>query len=300
MTKIQLFIHRCEIVYLSLIGELIQIKLRLTNYRLSAVGVNTTEKRNKKIIVSLTSYGRRLSVTAAATIYSLLRQTMRPDEVILWLDHDNWNDNNLPASIKCLRQWGLTIRYCDDIRSYKKHVPALSLYPNDLVITVDDDFYYSKYMVERLYRTHIQHPNSIITLRAHRILFDKNGKLLPYNSWNMMQHDTCIPPLFATTGGGCLMQLSLLHSDTLKSELFLSLCPHADDVWFYFMGVLQKTPVIVLPQWHYMMIPFDIIYQKTHTGASLQEINRGTSENDRQIEAMMVHYHLTEKDLLLQ
>lgn len=298
MTSTQRFIHRCGIVLLSLLSECIKCKLFLTKFHLKEEGINRTQKRNKKIILSLTSYGRRLSKTAPYAIYSLLKQTMKPDLVILWLDNENWNDANLPASIRHLCQYGLSVRYCDDIRSYKKHVPTLSLFPDDLVITVDDDFYYSSKMVEKIYSGYLDHPNSIVTLRAHRVLFDTNGKRLPYEQWDMMQHDTAEGPLFATTGGGCLLQLSLLHNDTLKPELFLSLCPTADDVWFYFMTLMQKTQIVVLPQWSvFMMIPMDVFYQKTHAQTSLQEVNRGLSANDRQISAMMEHYNLIDKNL---
>lgn len=297
MNKVQLFFHRSAILFYSVAGEILKCRVRHKCFRLPEYGTNRRYVGDTKIIVSLTSYGRRVEDVLPYTIYSLLKQTYKPDMVILWLDSENWNDDNIPESLKKLKEYGLTINYCEDLKSYKKHIPALEMYPNASVITTDDDFYYSKYMIEKLVNVSRNNRNYICTLRAHRPTFGGNGNLLPYNSWDMMQHDTSKGPLFPTTGGGCLFRLELLHSDTLDKSLFFKLCPKADDVWFYIMGVLKKTPVKVLPSWPFMMIPLDFFYQKSHRGSSLQDVNRGESLNDAQIRSVMEYYNLKAKDL---
>ena len=74
---------------------------------------------DKRIIVSLTSYGRRVESVVYYTLVSLLKQRLMPDKIVLWLDNDNWCDNNLPPKISKLKQYGVDILYCKDIRSYK-------------------------------------------------------------------------------------------------------------------------------------------------------------------------------------
>ena len=91
--------------------------------------------------------GRRVESVVYYTLVSLLKQRLMPDKIVLWLDNDNWCDNNLPPKISKLKQYGVDILYCKDIRSYKKLVPTLDLYPNDIIITVDDDVYYSNDLV---------------------------------------------------------------------------------------------------------------------------------------------------------
>ena len=55
----------------------------------------------------MTSYGRRVAAVLPYTIISLLRQTYKPDRIVLWLDDEHWNDNNLPALLKRLKAHAL-------------------------------------------------------------------------------------------------------------------------------------------------------------------------------------------------
>ena len=96
------------------------------------------------VIVSLTSYGKRVTDSVPYAIFSIFTQSVLPNRIVLWLDNDNWNDNNLPYLLKRIQKSGLEIYYCDDIRSYKKLIPALRKFPNNPIITIDDDFYYNK------------------------------------------------------------------------------------------------------------------------------------------------------------
>ena len=77
------------------------------------LGINT-KKRKEKIIVSLTSYPKRINVVWI-TIETLLQQTVKPDEVILWLADSQFKEiEELPEELKALQKRGLTIRFCDD------------------------------------------------------------------------------------------------------------------------------------------------------------------------------------------
>lgn len=284
----------------SVLGECVKAYLRVRGLGGSGCGINGAAPRKERVIVSLTSYGRRVTSVLPFTIHSLLRQKMKPDMVILWLDRDNWNEENIPQSLRKLQRSGLTINFCDDLRSYKKHVPALEAYPDDIVITVDDDFYYSSDFVGRLVDAYRADPTKIYTHRAHRPLFDADGNLKPYNDWQMLIHGTAESPVFATTGGGCLFRRGLLHADATDAGLFREMCPMADDVWFYFMSVLRGTPTVVLPFRPYTMIPLDNFYQITHKGTSLASVNCKESYNDTQIKNVMKHYGISPADLVLR
>lgn len=291
--------HKIRIILLSIWGTLLKPYIDFQMKRMKGCGINTAEERDNKVIVSLTSYGRRVKDILPYTIYSLLKQDYLPDAVILWLDYDNWNDDNLPEKIKLLKARGLTVKYCKDLKSYKKHVPPLTEYPNDLIITTDDDFYYSKDFVRRLINAYTADHRRIYTHRAHRPTFSE-GRLLPYDSWDKLVYDKTDWPLFPTTGGGCLFQRQLLAEDALNENLFTQLCPTADDIWFYFMAILKRTPITVLAFKEGTMIPLDTFYQLSHKGSSLQHENRGSlSMNDKQIQRMMEYYHLTPSDLVM-
>ena len=71
-----------------LFGLRIRIKHKLFfNYKPAVEYGVTTEKRDTRLIVSLTSFPARIK-TVHQTINTLLRQTVKPDHIILWLSED--------------------------------------------------------------------------------------------------------------------------------------------------------------------------------------------------------------------
>ena len=288
------YISKVEILLISFYGEFLKFYYRCVCRR-KFYGLNS-EERKERIIISLTSYGRRVSKTVPYTIISLLRQTYKPDMIILWLDSDNWNDDNLPKRLVALKQYGLTIKYCKDIKSYKKLIPALDMFPKDIIVTCDDDVFYKKDMLERLVKEYQKNPNCIYTHRAHKLRFSGKGDLLPYNDWENQVSAITGSLVFPTGVGGCLYKRSLLYKDVCREDLFMKLAPKADDVWFFFMGLLQKTPRCVLPYRGDIYIPLEGFYQYFHKEASLAASNRKESQNDVQIRNVMEYYHLKSSD----
>ena len=62
---------------------------------------------NSKLIVSMTSYGRRVEKSVVYySLVSILRQTVKPDRIILCLDGIKWNDENLPKKLVSLKKKG--------------------------------------------------------------------------------------------------------------------------------------------------------------------------------------------------
>ena len=147
------------------------------------IGLNYSP-RAEKIIVSLTSYDKRINDVKYA-IYSLLNQTFPPDKLILWLDEDSFpqREKNLPRDLLELKNFGLTIDWCENLRSYKKLIPALEKYPDDIIVTADDDIFYRSDWLKILYDAHLENPDCIIAHRAHRIRLDTRGNLFPYVQW---------------------------------------------------------------------------------------------------------------------
>ena len=278
-------------------GEIIKIRCNVKLYKIPFI-LNQHEIRREKVIISLTSYGRRVSKTLPYTVISLLRQTYKPDMIVLWLDSDNWNDDNLPKKLVKLKQYGLTIKYCKDLKSYKKLIPALEMFPDDIIVTCDDDVFYRKDMLERLMREYGKDPTRIYAHRAHKLKFSEKGELLPYNDWENQISGVAGNFVFPTGIAGCLYKRSLLYQDICREDLFVKLAPKADDVWFYFMGLLQHTSRYVLPYQGDICIPLDGFYQYFHKDASLAASNRKESQNDIQIRNVMEYYSIVSVDLM--
>jgi len=210
----------------------------------SDVGV-TTYKRDKKLIVSLTSFPERL-YDIHYCIYSIFNQSIKPDEVILWLASEQFpnGENDIPQNVLNLKKFGLKINWCEDLKSYKKLIPSLLKYPNDLIITADDDLFYPNDWLELLYEEHKKNPDYIICQRSRKISLNMDGSFDEYNDWELNVGET--EPSFinlSTNGAGSLFPPNSLYKDVCNDILFERLCPTADDIWVWAMAILNKTKI---------------------------------------------------------
>ena len=63
--------------------------------------------------------------------------------------------DDLPNSLLALEDDKFEIRWVnEDIRSYKKLIPALKNFPTDVIITADDDVIYPEDWAERLLKSY--------------------------------------------------------------------------------------------------------------------------------------------------
>lgn len=205
----------------------------------------TTYKRDKKLIVSLTSFPERL-YDIHYCIFSIFNQSIKPDEVVLWLASNQFpnGEKDIPQNVLNLKKFGLKINWCEDLKSYKKLIPSLSEYPNDLIVTADDDLFYPENWLELLYDEHKKNPKYIICQRSRNVSLDAEGSFESYNEWELNVGET--EPSFtnlSTNGAGSLFPPNSLHSDVCNNELFEKLCPTADDIWVWAMAILNKTKI---------------------------------------------------------
>ena len=289
------FIKKIRLFILALEGELIKLFIRCRLLKIPHLKHNSSENQDK-VTVSLTSYGRRVSSTVYYTLISLLRQTHKPSRILLWLDKNEWSIDSIPKRLKDLVEKGIEIKFCENIKSYKKLIPTLIENRNTNIITVDDDIFYPRELVEEFLKMHHKYPNNIISNVGHKLKF-KNGKLLPYNEWELDTNILC-SIIFPTGAGGVLYPAHSLNTEITDEKIFMKLAPNADDVWFFFMAYLNRTKVIKCDT-NLELIPVDLFYQKFHIGSSLRDTNCGLSHNDLQIRNVMKHYKISDTDLEL-
>ena len=208
----------------------------------------TTKKRTPQLIVSLTSFPQRM-YDIHFCLYSLLNQSLKPDRLILWLAEEEFpnKEKDIPNTVLSFLEKGLEIKWCKNIKSYKKLIPALKEYPDAITVTADDDIYYPVDWLEKLYQSYQKNPEYIHCHRAHKILFDTNNTIMPYKNWESetTEHSPSLK-IFCTTGGGVLYPPQCLYKDVLNEELFTKLAPNADDIWFWAMALLQGTKIKVV------------------------------------------------------
>jgi hypothetical protein len=261
-----------------------------------------------RYIVSLTSYGKRLTDTAPYAIVTLFEQTVQPDKIILWVaDEDK---DKIPGVMQKLEKKGLEIRFCEDLKSYKKLIPALQEFPEDYIITADDDVYYPENWLEQLITLHKENPKKIICHRAHGIKVDDNHNPTPYKEW-----DYCIEPgkffadvttskkekipahspqtPFPTGVGGVLYPPKCFHNEILNKELFTKLAPHNDDIWFWAMAAMNKkyfageSPYAVVPNGYSKELQ---LVDPATEQQGLWTYNISEDGNDKQIKAVIEHF----------
>lgn len=190
------------------------------------------------IILSLTSYGKRVNDTLPYALYSMLIQTLCPSKIVVYLDKDNWDDKKLPAILKKMKDIGVEFHYCEDIRSYKKLIPALRMFPNNPIITLDDDFYYNIHFVERMTIAYNKSDKKTILGQWGCVPQKKDGKYLPYNQWPDGIYNVRDSEI-SFYGCCCCYPPHVFDDEILKKEIFMQLCPTADDIWFWAMEERQ-------------------------------------------------------------
>lgn len=232
-----------------------------------------------ELIVSLTSHPPRFP-TLAPTLRAILRQSVRPDRVILWLAEEDWD--HLPPEVRSLS--GIEIHTCPNWKSFKKIIPTLLNHPHAYVATADDDLYYPHDWLERLVGA-MRHGARVAALRAHRVTLAAPGQPARYEDW---QHNLDAPeagPLVFPTGvSGVIYAPDVFHPDITRPDLFMQLAPGADDIWLYWMHRMAGSQPSKIGgrarilEWDGSQI------------VNLRNANRQGSGNDRAVAALLAHY----------
>lgn len=209
--------------------------------------------RSRRIIVSLTSYPRRIGVVAQA-LESIYDQTRKADEVVLWLAEEQFpgKESDLPEDLQALiADKRLTVRWCDDMKGHKKYFYALQEYKEDIVVTIDDDLLYPRDMLETLHRSYLLYPDAVSTMRAHLILVSEEKEILPYNAW-IHETDRCMHQpsmqLMASGGAGDLYPPNLYRKEFFDRDAVYQYCLWADNLWVKAMELVSDVPVVLTRQ----------------------------------------------------
>ena len=151
----------------------------------------------------------------------------------------------MPKNLLLLSKKGLTIYfYNKNIKSYKKLIPTLKKYPNKIIITTDDDIIYEKDMVEKLYKSFLEHPKDIQAHRISKFIY-KSGKFIAIAGGRDYYKNSSF--LNKLTGvGGVLYPPNCFYKDIFNEKLFMKLAPTNDDQWFWVQGILNNIRVRVV------------------------------------------------------
>ncbi len=255
-----------------------------------------TEKRDFSLTISLTSFPPRLA-TLHLCVKSLMRQTMKPDRIILYLGAD-CEGVPLPKRLLSLTKKGLTVRYVGgDLRPHKKYMYAMREFPGDCIITADDDLIYCRDMVKSLWQAHEKNPGALAAHRVH-LMRQEGGRILPYRDWLHETGSVRRPThaLLSTNGAGSLFPPHCLPAEALDEELAARLCLNADDIWLKFMLIRGGTKVV----WAGMRTGMpDEIRIRAGKKRALMDANLTKDGNDAYIAAMESYFRMSLADYCL-
>lgn len=243
--------------------------------------------RREDVIISLTSFPARIEYVYM-TIESLLRQSVLPRYIYLWLSMEQFPTlETIPTRLRDLQNGIFRIRLVnDDIRSHKKYFYALIKYPDSTIITVDDDIIYPSNIIKTLLDYAELYPTCIVANVARTISYNNNQPEV-YSRWHLSK------PLSSKNNvqigaGGVLYPPHSLYKDCLNLELSQKLSPTVDDLWLNAMARLNGTDVIKTP---YKQKLLPIVIPKNE---KLTTVNVQGNRNNEQLDRIRKYYSKTE------
>jgi len=256
------------------------------------LGVTDAKHCEEEVIVSLTSFGKRIHEVYLA-IESIMQGTLKPNRIILWLAEDEFRGMVLPQTLQHQQKRGLQIEFCEDIRSYKKIVPVLKKYPDACIVTIDDDVMYEFDLLENLIRKHQESPEDICACRMHRITLDESKKPLSYLKWDMLVYPEGKSNLhFLTSGGGTLFPPRCFIEAVTDRDTFMDLCPYADDIWINAMILLSGKEISKAYTHSKLGCDYLEIRLDQDDALSIENLSHVSCRNDKQFKAVCDRFDL--------
>ena len=165
----------------------------------------------KQIIVSLTSWKKRIQ-NVPMVIQSILTGTKPPDKIVLNLSTDEFllKDKELPTYLLMLKETNkIEINWVkENTKAFKKIIPTMKLYPESVVISIDDDIIYPEFFLEKMVSKYNETGN-IITW------WDSKINNIPFVTGDSTLYDT--------------EKLTPFIYEKLTQEIINS---NADDIWY--------------------------------------------------------------------
>lgn len=238
--------------------------------------------RSEEVILSLTSHRPRFQCLPW-TLECLLRQSVRADRILVWIDTPDLP--HITPHMRAMETRGVEFRETSrNLRPFNKIIHTLKEFPAAIIVTVDDDIYYKPTMLEELLKEWSGNNKEIVCHYAERITVDSEGNKRAFRDWEKVKgplHSAydIVPYGF----GGVLYPPQALPEETLDIEKFTRLCPHADDIWLYWMGRMNGCT------YRKTIADVNVLEWPSTQSVGLKN-NNMSNGNDKQIQQMVKEY----------
>lgn len=252
------------------------------------LGFRYTSSEQAPVIASLTSYPPRIAKSWMA-IETLLRQTMKPQHLILVLNTEEFPTKKLPRRIVRQTRRGLQILWTErNGRSHDKLIPVRLLFPATSIITFDDDKFFPRNLVSELTTAATNNPGKVIGARGWEIRYPPSGRKIRFgDGWTRAQPNSSGQHLFLPGGNGCLYPHESLDPIVDDLDAALETCPNADDIWFW--GALQRRSSLMMC----LGMPPHRPVSALKAGPALSGLEE--SENERQFERALDFFGIRDR-----
>lgn len=251
-------------------------------------------KGDNELIVSLTSYGARIVDTLPYALYSLLMQDFLPGRIVVYLSKEEISEKTLPPILRKIEKCGVKFYYSEDIKSYKKLIPALNMFPDNPILTVDDDMYYVSTFLRAYWNSYEQSDKRTVLGAVGRwVTRDENGDLLPYLSWrNIGDGNPLIDQISFFGCGGCLYPPHIFDDEISKTDIFMRFAPSADDIWFWVMEYRAGLKTQLISEYKKCLyVPVDrTTWFDMDRDDCLTTINDVAGLNNQQLKSLQIYY----------
>lgn len=201
------------------------------------------------LVISLTSFPKRIKNTHRA-IKSILRQSIQPENLILWLTYAEFSKNpKIPHKLLKLEKFGLQIKFVDEnFGPHNKYIHTLKNYSDWTIITFDDDVLYPKDIVKNLIQGYKNSTEKkiIISSQTRTINFNNDGSASNYSEWPHTKERLISKKLVHLSVYGVLFPAKSITLPADKQFSFKNTSIGNDDFWLKFVTLSNDYKIFNL------------------------------------------------------
>lgn len=255
-----------------------------------------TESTPAPLVVSLTSFPSRIGYLHH-TLYSLFTQSDRNFTIALFLSEEEFPKRYLPLILRVFARLGLLHIHwvSENLRVYNKLFYSFRAYPGHAIITIDDDQIYDTQLIALLRASYARFPTCINTNLAYTEEIPRALEIHIDHYIPIMRESHPHIALSFLGVSGTLYPPHAFDERFYDTKQILALCPHADDLWFFIMSVLNNVEKVLISG--ALGHPRESTIA-TFESPNLWEINVSQNQNDSQLQALLAAYPEARQKLL--